>query len=500
MRIATGGIIHETSTLVETRTTIEDFEFDRGIIRGEAIIDHFRGTNVCTGGFITGADTFGFELVGLLRASAFPGGLILRADYDALKSELLERLSAADAESPIDGVLLDLHGAMVVEGIEDGDGDVVAAVRELIGPDRPIVVTQDLHGNHTQLRVEAADAIVGFDTFPHVDMAERGEEAANIIDHTIRGLDKPTMAIHQLPMFWSTTQQVTAEPPMTEVICRVHELEARPGIITVTIATGFPWADVPEVGGSVIVVADNDPGLAQQAADELGGWIWENREQWYAPPLGVREALARGEEIGRYPIVLADHADNTGGGSPGDSTEVLATFLEMQLEDALILYMVDPEVAGQAHAAGVGSRIQASLGGKSSPVQGQPVEIDAEVMAISEGAFDYDGPMFAGLSGSMGTSAWLRVGGVSIVVVTAREQPFDPAFIRTLGIDAASMRYLVVKSAAHFRAAFGPIAGSIQNIDAAGIHTHDFAALGHSRRTRPVFPVEIPPASAESVN
>jgi len=500
MRIATGGIIHETSTLVDTRTTIEDFEFDRGIIRGEAIIDHFRGTNVCTGGFITGADTFGIELVGLLRASAFPGGLILRADYDALKAELLERLSAADAESPIDGVLLDLHGAMVVEGIEDGDGDVVAAVRELIGPDRPIVVTQDLHGNHTQLRVEAADAIVGFDTFPHVDMAERGEEAANIIDHTIRGLIKPTMAIHQLPMFWSTTQQVTAEPPMTEVIRRVHELEARPGIISVTIATGFPWADVPEVGGSVIVVADNDPELAQQAADELGGWIWENREQWYAPPLGVREALARGEEIGRYPIVLADHADNTGGGSPGDSTEVLATFLEMQLEDALILYLVDPEVARQAHVAGVGSRIQASLGGKSSPVQGQPVEIDAEVVAISEGAFDYDGPMFAGLSGSMGTSAWLRVGGISIVVVTAREQPFDPAFIRTLGIDAASMRYLVVKSAAHFRAAFGPIAGSIQNIDAAGIHTHDFAALGHSRRTRPVFPVEIPPASAEQVN
>ena len=495
MRIATGGIVHETSTLVDTRTTIEDFEFDRGIVRGDAILDHFRGTNVCTGGFITGADTFGFELIGLLRASAFPGGLILRADYDALKSELLERLQAADDENPVDGVLLDLHGAMVVEGIEDGDGDIVAAVRDLVGPDRPIVVTQDLHGNHTQLRVEAADAIVGFDTFPHVDMAERGEEAANIIDRTVRGLLKPTMAIHQLPMFWSTTQQVTAEPPMTEVIRRVHELESRPGIITVTIATGFPWADVPEVGSSVIVVADNDPALARQAADELGAWVWENRQQWYAPPLGVREALARGEEMGRYPIVLADHADNTGGGSPGDSTEVLSTFLQMDLQDALLLYMVDPEVAAQAHTAGVGNRIQASLGGKSSPDQGLPVAVEAEVVAISSGAFDYDGPMFSGLSGSMGTSAWLRVGGVSVVVVSAREQPFDTAFIRTLGIDASSMRYLAVKSAAHFRAAFGPISGSIQNIDAAGIHTHDFAALGHARRTRPVFPVDISPLS-----
>ena len=500
MRIATGGIIHETSTLVDTRTTLQDFEFDRGIIRGNDIIDHFRDTNVCTGGFIAGADSLGFELVGLLRASAFPGGLIRSDDYQALKSELLERLAAADAEQPIDGVLLDLHGAMVVEGIDDGDGDVVAAVRDQIGPDRPIVVTQDLHGNHTRLRVEAADAIVGFDTFPHVDMAERGEEAANIIDLTVRGQLRPTMAIHQLPMFWSTTQQVTAEPPMTEVIRRVHQLESRPGIISVTIATGFPWADVPEVGSSLIVVADNDQALAQQAADELGTWIWENREQWYAPPLSVRDALARGEQMGRFPIVLADHADNTGGGSPGDSTEVLATFLELDLQDALILYMVDPDVARQAHEAGVGNRIQTSLGAKSSPVQGSPIEIDAEVVAISEGAFDYDGPMFSGLSGSMGTSAWLRVGGISIVVVTAREQPFDPAFIRSLGIDASSMRYLVVKSAAHFRAAFGPLAGSIQNIDAAGIHTHDFAALNHVNRSRPVFPVEIPPLSLRSQN
>ena len=280
---------------------------------------------------------------------------------------------------------------------------------------------------------------------------------------------------------------------MNEVLRRVHEIEAQPSIISVTIATGFPWANVPEAGSSVVVVADGDDALAQQTADELGKWIWDQRQQWYAPPLTVREGLERGEAIGKHPIVLADHADNTGGGSPGDSTEVLQTFLDLQLQDALVLYLVDHEVAGQAQRAGVGKHIDVSLGGKSSPVQGQPVRREAEVIAISDGAFAYDGPMFAGLTGSMGPSAWLKIDGVNVAVVTAREQPFDMAFARSLGIDCSKMKYICVKSAAHFRAAFEPIAGSIHNIDAAGIHTHDFSQLPSSKRTRDVFPVEIRP-------
>ncbi len=490
MRIATGGIIHETSTYVATRTTMRDFQFDRGVIRGDDMLARFRGTNVCTGGFIDGADQIGFELVPLLRASAFPGGLIVREDYDQLKNEMLRRLSDA---GPVDGVLLDLHGAMVVEGIDDGDGDMIEAVRNAIGPDCPIVVTQDLHGNHTRRRVAKSDALVGFDTFPHVDMAERGREAADIIAATIRGEIRPTQAIHQLPLFWSTTRQVTANPPMQEVIDRVHEVERRPGIISMTIATGFPWADVPEVGSSIVVVADGDVALAQATADEFGAWIWEHRERWFAPQVAVREAIAAGEKLGRYPIVLADHTDNTGGGSPGDSTEVLRTFLDLGLNDALLLYMVDPQVARQAHQSQIGQRIRVSLGGKSDPIQGPPVEAEAEIVALSDGPFAYDGPMFAGLTGSMGTSAVLRIGGVLVVVVTAREQPFDPAFARSLDIDCAKMRYIALKSAAHFRAAFGSLAGSIHNVDAAGIHTHDFTKLEFHKRTRPVFPVEIPP-------
>jgi microcystin degradation protein MlrC len=388
-------------------------------------------------------------------------------------------------------VLLELHGAMVVEQIDDADGDLVAAVREAVGPHRPIVFTQDLHGNHTRRRVEQADALVGYDTFPHVDMAERGLEAAGIIAGTVRGEIRPVSAIRPLPLFWSTSRQVTAQPPMNEVIQRVHEMERRDGVICITVATGFPWADVPDVGSSVVAVADGDRQLAQRTADELGDWIWQRRERWVAPPVSVTEALEQGEALGRYPIILADHADNTGGGSPGDSTEVLRTFLSRGLRDAVLLYLVDPQVAEQAHAAGVGSRLRVSLGGKSAPVQGPPVEGEAEVKALSDGTFRFDGPMFAGLDGSLGRTAWLQMEGVAVVVVSGREQPFDTALARSLGIDCRAMKYIALKSAAHFRAAFEPFAGSIHNVDAAGIHTHRFNELRYRKRTRPVYPIEI---------
>ena len=373
--------MHETSTFVKTPTTLHDFENGFGLFRGEQIVDRLRGTNNCVGGFIDGAQEHGFELIPLLWTFAYPSGLIRREDYEALKAEFLQRLRDAQSEGgPVDGALLDLHGAMVVEGIDDGDGDFIEAVRGELGPDRPIVVTQDLHGNHTRHRVAMADAIIGYDTYPHVDMAERGRECADIIVATIRGEIRPVMAIHKIPLFWSAPCQVTAHPPMDEVIRRVHDIESRKGVISVTVSTGFPWADIPEMGPSVIVVTDGDGELAQSSAEELGEWIWDHRDRWYKKPLTDRDALAEAQKTGRYPIILADHADNTGGGAPGDSTGVLRTFLELGLERSLVLYIVDPDVAEQAHAAGEGSRISVTLGGKSDPIQGPPVEMDVEVV------------------------------------------------------------------------------------------------------------------------
>jgi microcystin degradation protein MlrC len=490
MRIALGGISHETTTFIDSRTTLADFEHGFGLYRGQEVVERFRGANMCTGGFLAGAEQYGFEPVPLLWTFAYPGGLIERRTYDTLCREFFDRLRDAQKTGPLDGVLLDLHGAMVIEGIDDGDGHFIDSVREVVGRSCPIVVTQDLHGNHTARRVQAADAIVGFDTYPHVDMGERGLEAASIITRILNNEIHPVMALRQLPLFWGASRQVTAHPPMNEVLDRVHEVERRPGVISVTVSTGFPWADVPDVGASLIVVTDGDRMLARAAADELGDWIWSNRERWRQTSVSVRDGLAAGERAGRYPIILADHSDNTGGGAPGDSTEVLRTFLDLKLDDALVLYMVDLGAVEKAHAAGVGRRLRLSLGGKSDPRQGPPVDVEADVAALSDGSFRYDGPMYAGLSGNLGRSAWLRVGGVSVVVVSKREQPLDAAFARSLGIDCPAMRYIAVKSAVHFRSGFEPIAGSIHNVDAAGILVHDFSQLTYQKRRRPLFPLE----------
>ncbi|HEX5106360.1 MAG TPA: M81 family metallopeptidase [Pirellulaceae bacterium] len=494
MRIAAGGILHETSTFLPFPTSLADFEQGFGLYRGAEIPQRFRGANMCIGGFFDAAEECGFEIVPILWGFAYPSGVISRQDYETIKAEFIVRLAGATAMGSLDGVLLDLHGAMVVEGLEDGDGDMVASVRAAIGPDRPIVVTYDLHGNHTAQRMQRASASIGYDTYPHVDMAERGREAGKLIARAVRGEVRPVTALKQIPLFWSSQRQVTAHEPMNEVLLRIHELESRPGILSASIATGFPWADVPQLGASVFVVADGDERLAQRSADELGEWIWQNRERWQQPPPTIREGLAAGERDGRYPIILGDFNDNTGGGAPGDSTAVLRTFLELNLQDALLLYLVDVAAAERAHQAGTGAKLKLALGGKSHPAQGEPVELEVEVMALSDGTFRYDGPMYAGLTGNMGQSAWLRYAngdgsGVSIVVVSKREQPLDPAFARSLGIDCAAMKYIAVKSAVHFRSGFEALAGSIHLVDAPAIHSHRFQTLQYHRRPK-MYPLE----------
>jgi microcystin degradation protein MlrC len=459
------------------------------MLRGAAMFDTFRGANLCGGGFLEGAEQRGFELVPLLWTFATPSALVERTSYETLKAEFLDLLRQ-ERDRGIDGALIDLHGAMVVEGIEEADADLLAAIRETVGPETPVMVTTDLHANHSAARIAACNAIIGYDTFPHVDMAERGREAADLIVRTIRGEVRPVSAIRKIPLIWSPECQVTAHPPMNEVMAQVFAAEERPGILAITFSTGFPWADVPNMGPSVIVITDGDQALAQQTADEIGDWVWARRERWYHTPLTVAEGLAEGRQAGRFPILLADMADNTGGGAPGDSTAVLRLFIEEDVEDALLLYMVDPEVAGQAHAAGVGAKLSVEIGGKSDPRQGPPVPLEVEVVALSDGRFRYDGPMYAGVDGNLGVSAWLRHRGVNIVVVSVRMQPLDQAFARSLGIDCAAMKVIAVKSAAHFRSGFERLGGPIFNVNAPAMHSHDYTQLIYHRKP-PVYPLEL---------
>jgi len=485
MRIATGSISHESSTFTTVKTDWENYRNQRfGYRSGEDVLDFFRGSNTAVGGFIAGCEACGFELVPTIFANAHPSGPTLRSVFYEILDDMLIRMEQIDK---IDGVLLDLHGAMVAENIDDADGYILAAVRELVGPDTPIIAQLDMHSNMSPLRVEKADVIIGHETYPEIDQEERGMECVEVMRRILQEDLKPTLALHQIPMIWGI-HQITAQPPMKEAIDYLHEIESRPGVICGSIATCYPLADIPTLGASVYIVTDNDQHLAQSLADELGGWIWERRANWQSTMPETAEILPEAEAVGQYPIIFADRNDNTGNGSPGDSTGMLRTFLDQSLEDACILYMVDPAAVALCQQAGVGSEIELEIGAKSTSLQGKPVKMKVKVIALSNGNFTYDGPRNRGLRGCMGPSAHIVQNSVHVLLVSHREQPFGIAFSLTMNLDPRKMRYIGIKSTVHFRAVFESFAGNIYVVSEPGVHSTKTLKRQYKNLDRRLYP------------
>ena len=488
MRVAIGGISHESSTFTPVQTTRASYQ-ERFLLQGDDILHTFQQTNTPLGGFIAGAAAHGFELIPTLFASPQPSAPTPRPLYDELLGRMLRGI--ADA-LPLYGVLLELHGSMAVgdleaaDGLGDAEGHILAAVRDTVGPDVPILAQLDIHSNVSQRMVSMADVLIGRETFPEIDMAARGRECADVLARITGDSLRPTMALRQLPMVWGLNQ-VTAHAPMRDAIAELHRIEAQPGVVCGSIATCFFLADHADMGASVYIVTDNDQALAQTYADQLGDWIYARRATWQLELSSARVALEKAHSAEQYPVILADMQDNTGGGSPGDSTGVLRAFIDMKLQNACILYIVDPEAVALCQQAGVGSRLALDVGAKSSPLQGTPVSMNVEVAALADGVFKYDGPMYAGLSGHMGPSAHIVQDGVHLLLVSRREQPFDTAFARTLGLDPRQMRYICVKSSAHFRAGFESWAGAIHVVAEPSVHS--LRDLPFRRLGRDLYPL-----------
>lgn len=495
-RVVVGGLSHETSTFTPVATTLESYR-ERFLLRGREIIEVLRGTNTPIGGYIDGAAKHGFELIPTLFAEAHTSAPTPRPVFDGLVDEILAGVEAAGA---VDGVLLELHGSMCAgdldspDGVPDAEGYILSEVRRRVGPDVPILAELDIHSNVTPLMVEMADVLIGRESYPEIDMAERARECADVLARIWNEGLRPTMALHQIPMVWGMNQ-VTAHSPMREAIAELHRIEKLPGVVCGSIATCYFLADVPDMGASVYIVTDNDRTLAQRYADELGCWCYDRRADWHFPMPSTADALVQAERVGRFPAIFADMRDNTGGGSPGDSTGMLRAFVDAGLRDACVLNITDPESVRKCHAAGVGATVALDVGGHSSPLQGKPVRMNARVVALSDGTFHYDGPMFAGLESHLGPSAHIEQDGIHVLLTTLREQPFDTAFARTLQLDPRRMRYIGVKSAAHFRAGFESWAGAIQVVSEPSVHN-----LGHlpfkrlDRRLYP-FPMDDDPAN-----
>ena len=340
MRIATGCIGHETNTFSSVPTSIDDFKVQRSYHIGEEIISTFRQTSTITGGFIESSEKLGIQIVPLLWTFATPSGAVEQQAYNTLKGEFLDLLRNAEQ---IDGIFLDLHGAMATEEIEDAEGDLIRSVREIVGS-LPIVVTLDLHANITAEMAEYSDTIIGFDTYPHVDCYDRGVEAAEVILDIVQGNIRPTMAYRQLPLLTSPPAQCTMKPLMSGVVEHLHTLETEPGVVTATLSMGFPFADIRGAGVSVLVTTNDDQQLAEQHADQFAKYIWDMREAFNLNLVSVEEAIEITNQSEGQPIVLAEGSDNPGGGGPCDGTIILRKFIEADVQDAVIAIIADPGV------------------------------------------------------------------------------------------------------------------------------------------------------------
>jgi microcystin degradation protein MlrC len=477
---------HETNTFSNVPTDRAQFEA-RDLRYGGEIVETYRGTGTCLGGMIAAAERLGATLVPSVAAAASPAGRVTRDIYEHVKRRMLADLETA---GHLDGVLLDLHGAMVPEGVDDGEGDIIAAVRRVVGPEVPIAVTLDFHGNLGADMVGKADLLHGYKTYPHVDMAERGAEAterlAQMVDRRIR----PTAAWRKPPLLPPLGSQGTARGPMRRLYDLADEMEKDPKVLSVSVFAGFPLADIPDAGLGIYVVTDDDQALAERLAARLARVAWEHRREFIHTALPVKDAVARALAADARPVVLADMADNTGGGAAGDGTEILRELLRVGARSAVVACLWDAAAVQQCVKAGVGARVTLDVGGKVDDRHGAPLSVTGTVRTLSDGRFIHRGPMMNGLPGRLGPTAVLDVDDVKVILITHRWQTLDPEMIRFVGLDPLKEKILVVKSTMHYRAAFEPIAKEIIEVDAPGLSSSNLARFDFRRIRRPIFPLD----------
>jgi microcystin degradation protein MlrC len=486
VKVLIGGILHESNSFVESFTTVRDYGV-RELLFGHEVLDWGENTRTVLGGCIDAAKEMNLELLPTMYAFAQPGGPLGSETFHFLLDQFLARVQRA---LPVDGVLLTLHGAMIAEGIDDAEGFLLNKLRKAVGPRMPIVATLDFHANVSEGMLGPGTAFVGYDTYPHVDMWERGHEAVRILHSTILGNIRPAVAFRQVPLLSSLPSLNTFRHPMSDVMSEARRVENEPGVICVTVSGGFPYSDVRDAGVSVQVVTDSEPTIAKARAKELAGFIWDLRMDFLSQFVPAAQAVREAMSSTAGPVVLADLGDNTGGGAPGDGTALLRELLEQAATNAVVAVMHDPETIEIATTAGIGSDVNVSLGGKRNRLQGPPLRASARVKTLSDGHYVHTGPLSTGTSGHMGRAAVLEIGGVEVVVAELRRAPNDPAVLRSVGIEPHKKQIIVLKSSVHYRAAYEPFAARIIEVDTAGL-TSDLTHLPFSRVRRPIFPLDI---------
>ena len=504
-RIAVGGFLHETNTFAPTKATYADFVHGGGwpAMAQDDVLEVMRDINVGLAGFIEAAEARGWELIPTIACGASPSAHVTEDAYERIVKVIVDGIKAA---GPLDAVYLDLHGAMVTEHLDDGEGEILRRVRQVIGTELPLVVSLDLHANVTPEMVEHADALIAYRTYPHVDMADTGRAAAEHLALLLQSGQKFAKAFRQLPFLIPISWQCTNDQPTRGIYQKLAALQDE-SVPTLSFAPGFPAADFTHCGPSVFAYGRTQED-ADAAADTIVNIITGHENDFdgriYTPDEGVQLAMELAKTA-QKPIIIADTQDNPGAGGDSDTTGMLRALVRNNAQRAAIGVVYDPASAAAAHAAGVGATITLALGGKSGIPGDAPYSETFIVEQLSDGKFIAPGPYYGGRDMDMGPSACLRIGGVRVVVSSHKAQLADQSMYRYVGIEPTEQAILVNKSSVHFRADFEPIAEKLLICAAPGAMPADTAALPWTRlrpglRVKPNGPGFVPPNQSRSTS
>lgn len=490
MRIGVGSIFQESNQFAATQTDLALFR-NSYVYEGDALLQ-LAGTDCEVAGILATCEEQGAQALPLLAARSVSGGALSDACYTELKETLLAQLRAA---LPLDGLILAMHGSMVTASQEDPEGDLLDAVRMIVGPDLPIVMTLDLHAHVTPRMVRQATALVSFTHYPHDDTYSTGERGASLLLRTVQGDVKPVTALAKVPIICGACNgQTFGDGPMAHLTRRARHLEMQPAILSVSCFQVHPYNDLPGMGCGSVVVTDNDPTLAANEAHALAAEFWERRRAFEVEHLTVPEAVARGREVEGGPVLLVDTADCAGGGAPGDSVALLRELLALGLEETAILMVVDSAAAQACAGAGIGQTVSLQVGYSLDPAWGDPVHVSGTVRRLSDGGFRYDGGLFGGTWASMGLSAVLQIGSIELLVMSQPTYDWGDEQYRSVGMDVRRAKFIGVKNPMNYRYAYRDLMKAEFIVDTPGPTPAHVRNLNFERMQRPFFPLdeEIP--------
>jgi microcystin degradation protein MlrC len=484
MKFGVAGFMHESNTFNPLRTDRAAFAA-QSLTFGPALLDEWRDAHHEVGGFLEAAAD-GFEPVPIVMAGATPSGPVTDDVFDEVSRAIIDGVKH---ERP-DGLLLALHGAMVAESHPDADGEVLARLRQALGPDFPVVITLDLHGNLSPRLIDLCTAAVAYRTNPHVDQRECGRRAARLLLRTLRGEVRPRAALARPPLIVNIMAHDTSCEPLKSFMDEARALEQRPGVLAASLLPGFAYADVPQMGPSVVVVADGDAELARREADRLGARLWEARERLSRRLPDAATAVAQALRAERPPVVLVDTGDNVGGGSAADGTVLLAEMLRQGATDGVVCLYAPDEVK-QCAAAGVGAEVTLTVGGKVDRRHGDPLTLTGRVTLLHDGNYVETAVRHGGKRvNHMGPTALVEGPGRNLLVLTSlRHPPFSLGQLTCLGIRPERQRLLVVKAAIAYKAAYAPVAGTVIEVDTPGLTAVNPERFDYRHIRRPLYPL-----------